>query len=571
MFVIPLYIPEAVAHSCSCEALARSACSGEPPSSYREHKGQRYCVLHYPGQDKISAFDEELKKKFAANDYNFLGAWFPRKIKFGQLPLTAQANFSLTTFSDYADFSQIVFGEAVSFYRATFNGKANFKNTQFVKGANFNAAKFMAHVSFGGAGFGHFARFDQSIFHARADFDLAYFRTKADFQNALFGEDVNFRSATFFEGAYFGHHFGAATFTGTAKFDLVSFIKEAEFMRVEFSKPVSFDSAVFTKRANFDSAIFSADVSFKNPQFGDALNLSHATFAQYVRFSGDRTNKVFGNNSSLDLQFARIENAEHVSFHNLTLRPYWFVNLDPQEFDFTNINWDLSGVKEFLESLKKENVPSPQNLLAPAYRQLAINAEEHHLYEEASKFRYMAMDVWRLELLRKSPFWRLQRSILGRAKITLARLSRSFRRDWGVQARTFKRARRFLRVYLRSLHLLHWLYWLVSGYGERITWAVIWLAVIWLFAALLYTQVGFARWEPKRTNEAEAMTQKRDEVGEELPLSRALTYSLGVMTLQKPEPRPATTAAQSFVILETILGPLQAALLALAIRRKFMR
>ena len=58
---------------------------------------------------------------------------------------------------------------------------------------------------------------------------------------------------------------------------------------------------------------------------------------------------------------------------------------------------------------------------------------------------------------------------------------------------------------------------------------------------------------------------------EPLPLKRALTYSLGVMSLQKPEPKPATGTAQTLVTLETILGPLQAALLALAIRRKFMR
>src|SRR5205085_7482673 len=94
---------------------------------------------------------------------------------------------------------------------------------------------------------------------------------------------------------------------------------------------------------------------------------------------------------------------------------------------------------------------------------------------------------------------------------------------------------------------------------------------VWLLFAVLYTQVGFARWEPRRSNEKEAMTEPRDEVGEPLRLSRAFMYSLGVMTFQKPEPRPATTAAQSFVILETVLGPLQAALLTLAIRRKFMR
>jgi hypothetical protein len=44
-----------------------------------------------------------------------------------------------------------------------------------------------------------------------------------------------------------------------------------------------------------------------------------------------------------------------------------------------------------------------------------------------------------------------------------------------------------------------------------------------------------------------------------------------VMAFQKPEPRPATTIAHWVVLLETILGPVQAALLLLAIRRKFMR
>jgi hypothetical protein len=48
-------------------------------------------------------------------------------------------------------------------------------------------------------------------------------------------------------------------------------------------------------------------------------------------------------------------------------------------------------------------------------------------------------------------------------------------------------------------------------------------------------------------------------------------YSAAVMTFQRPDPRPATTAAHTVVLLQTILGPLQAALLALAIRRKFMR
>src|SRR5205807_3006727 len=94
---------------------------------------------------------------------------------------------------------------------------------------------------------------------------------------------------------------------------------------------------------------------------------------------------------------------------------------------------------------------------------------------------------------------------------------------------------------------------------------------IWFVATLLYAQVGFARWELKIASESDVSVAKRDDVGAPLKFSRALTYSAGVMTLQKPEPRPATTAAQTVVLLETVLGPVQAAPLALAIRRKFMR
>jgi hypothetical protein len=118
---------------------------------------------------------------------------------------------------------------------------------------------------------------------------------------------------------------------------------------------------------------------------------------------------------------------------------------------------------------------------------------------------------------------------------------------------------------------LNWWYWVASGYGERPFQALLVLFGILLLFGLLYTQVGFARWEPRLASEADAMVAKKDEDGAPLKLSRALTYSAAVMTLQRPDPKPATTAAQTLVLFETILGPVQAALLALAIRRKFMR
>ena len=150
-------------------------------------------------------------------------------------------------------------------------------------------------------------------------------------------------------------------------------------------------------------------------------------------------------------------------------------------------------------------------MLAITYRRLAVNAEENHRYEEASRFRLLAMQAQRLQSWKGFDFRKLS-----------------------------------------------WWYGLASGYGERVWQALLVLVAILIVSALLYTQVGFA-------------TARRDEVGVPLNLSDAITYSAAVMTLQKPDPRPATTAAKAIVLTETILGPLQAALLALAIRRKFMR
>jgi hypothetical protein len=51
----------------------------------------------------------------------------------------------------------------------------------------------------------------------------------------------------------------------------------------------------------------------------------------------------------------------------------------------------------------------------------------------------------------------------------------------------------------------------------------------------------------------------------------AVRYSINVSILQKPDPKPQSSFAKWLVIVETVLGPAQAALLALALRRRFMR
>jgi hypothetical protein len=383
-----------------------------------------------------------------------------------------------------------------------------FDEFEFDQRVNFNSATFSGEALFYAVTFSAGVEFNRATFSAAADFKVATFSAMADFSRASFGAAAEFSSATFSAKA----EFTSATFGAAADFDFVT-----------FSAPADFSKATFDAAASFRTATFNDDAEFINCTLRGKTDFWNAIFKGRVNFAGDKSTSVFSSTSSLDLQFARIEKPDRFSFHTLTLHPHWFINVDARRFDFINIHWDNYGkAKRELELLK--DVPSRHRLLVIACRKLAANAEDNDRFRSASQFRRMAMDAERQE-------------------------------NWsGLDFRK-----------------LNWWYWLASGYGERITQAFLVLLGIWFVAGLLYTRVGFARWEPKLATESDLVIAKRDDVGAPLKFSRALTYSAGVMTLQKPEPRPATTAAQAAVLLETILGPVQAALLALAIRRKFMR
>jgi hypothetical protein len=301
---------------------------------------------------------------------------------------------------------------------------------------------------------------------------------------------------------------------------------DIDFSGVDFSEWVEFNDSEFKDGANFIATTFSELADFTNTTFDGSVSFSLAVFAEAARFGKpDGGREVFGENATLSLEHARIDNPHRFSFHSLRLKPGWFFNVDCRKIEFTNVTWFKTGIDENYEPFGQAH-----NLMRITYRQLAVNAEENHRYREASDFRYLAMDVHRFERTKPGQFqWH---------KIAFWELT--------------------------------WWYWLASGYGERIVRAFVCLLGIWLLFAVIFTQVGF--FESGKNSSDKEQTQPTYETwGRPLSVPRALTYTVGVITLQKPEPKPQTTTAQAAVLLATILGPLQGALLALAIRRKFIR
>ncbi len=90
---------------CEGEEQYRSACAGL--DFYDEHEGKRYCVLHYPGEEKNKEdFSKVLESKLARNDYNLGGTVFPEGTSdFRDRKFDANANFSGATFVGEANFS----------------------------------------------------------------------------------------------------------------------------------------------------------------------------------------------------------------------------------------------------------------------------------------------------------------------------------------------------------------------------------------------------------------------------------------------------------------------------------
>jgi len=613
---------------CDCEWLGEHEACLEP--IYAELNGRKYCVLHYPEPSKTEDFLEALKPRFDEsneNYLNFVGIWFPGNYFFDNYKFTSAADFTRARFSDSASFRHVEFYK-VDFSEAEFNGYVNFSNARFSE-VNFSEAKFAYYVNFSGATFLQTGKFSRAQFDEPASFALATFEGKGIFLETKFSEEADFRGVEFkndvsFEGARFesfanfgaaridsdrsnargypiqqqrtrfrNADFTAATFT-TCSFKMACFQKLAQFSQTVVRDAVDFSIADFNESSfsesrlagsNFDGAFFLKTPNFNKTEFMHMTIFSTARFpgvdfsdsvfsgnvdftlsrfessvskyeeeclqecfetadtdvtskSETIRIAFDRaifkdgltvrTTDFFQDRCLLTFDDAIFEKPERVKFQSVSMPPHSFINIDPRKFHFADVRWGFidkrTALREAKAALEKHQRLYSDPMLELAYRQLAVNAEENNRYEEAANLRYLAMEVAR------SMRWR---------KVDWLRLS--------------------------------WWYWLLSGYGERVRRAFTALLVIWLGFALVYWSWSDNTWWQPRQQKQTSSEKSETLVEPQLTFSEALLYSGSVMALQKPEPFPANKRAKLLVLGETILGPLQAALLALAIRRKFMR
>jgi uncharacterized protein YjbI with pentapeptide repeats len=590
---------------CRCEWLEEEC--HEP--FYKEDNGRPYCVLHYPGGAKKEHFAAALAKRLDPenqNYFNFVGVWFPDSLSFLNQDFRSLLDFSSARFNSDVEFTESEFREA-RFVNAEFSGPANFEEARFDGIADFSGARFQQDVSFSRAKFSDEGRFFRTRFEGFADFTGVEIEGHASFHQAVFidadfGElriplpnqnskspekprfefhRSRFKTAQFNAATFRRCNFKQACFAETVEFCYAQSSEFSDFSIVDFNKAdfrnsqmaqVNFDGSFFVAAPRFNQAQFFGNSVFATARMPGA-DFSEVTFHGSVdftltRFEKDlaewekkklqdckirieasdqpivvqfdkatfkdgltfRGNQLFQDRALLSFDDVFFEKPDRVRFVSVSMPPHSFMNVDPRKFNLIDTRWGFidkpTALKEANLALQEFGRSPSGPILELAYRQLAVNAEENNRYEQAADLRYLAMEVAR------SMRWR--------------------RVDW-----------------LR----LSWWYWLLSGYGERVRRAFGVLLVVWLLFALVYWKAADESWWQPKQPAAMLSTKSEARIATPVKLtaSDALLYSAGVMALQKPEPAPANKRAKLLVLMETIFGPVQAALLALAIRRKFMR
>ncbi len=355
-------------------------------------------------------------------------------------------------------------------------------------------------------------------------FDGATFSEKADFMGAKFKE-AYFSGATFKEA-----YFDGATF------------KEAYFLRAEFSEKADFGGATFSEEAHFSGA------TFKEAYF------DWATFTGEVYFTG----KTF-------IGHAFFHNANikgKVRYEGVDLERASFTGTDMRGMDFVNCDWPKKHGRDVL------------------YDELELFIPEDEKSEKAESKRNKI--IIKLDAIAR-PRWRKLKARffpdegkIKKVEILYRRLKQKYKDEhndpevspWHYgEKEMFRKGSLFRRYFPLSFSNL---YWLSSGYGERPmrAGAVLLLLIFSITLLLAASGLEVSKGTDIHGITTEGLSVKLD-VKTVWPL---LLNTLKFATFQKdPFFVPTNWIGETVRIFAQILIPIQAALLALAVRNRFRR
>lgn len=509
------------------------------------------------------------------------------------------ADFRHATFIDHVDFRDMVLGPAF------------FDHATFVKTANFNAAEFGAWVSF-----------QHACFLGHAYFNETKFGAGAYFGDAKFDGQSTFREASFSQGVQFDH----VVFNDVAIFGEASFVKDVDLGDTIFRKDVWFDGATFQaidhlgplvaqsvdlSGASFDVAVVveieAADVVSSRTRFAGGVELR-------IRYGTvDLSEAFFGSASTLstsataftmptdDLGSREVEMPEEVTrrwrgrFKSPDPRPVLLSlrGADVTELALTDVDLRVCRFAgaHHLDKLRIEgHSPFPQSPRSRLWTSRQVLFEEQlWRRDDLDDARWAGSIPGALPRLRGEP------GPVGPTR--LASLYRSLRKaleDGKNEAGAGdfyygeQEARRRIEGVPRAERAILWCYWLISGYGQRASRALIALAVlIGVVAAVLVGaglplsgQVSQSTTVVQPVGMGQRSTTTTTDVPVQLPpwserwtwsrVEGAARIALGAVVFRDAGQKLAP-AGTWMVMVARFFGPVLLALAALAVRARVKR
>jgi uncharacterized protein YjbI with pentapeptide repeats len=350
-----------------------------PDSQLVDFAGDKWCLFHLPirtpdgfpspkahwTDDMKKSFNDGVLKRIYApiNRISDLsGTVFPADIEFPEL--LPRMYFDHAEFAGTAKFMGTIHDD-VSFQNVKFRGDALFGHVTFKRIVDFRDCKFFKRANFLKSTF-RSLYFYNSIFHAEAEFHFAGFGGEVAFRKTYFLSGANFLKSTFTHAP----SFSTCVFFGNADFTEANFNQGALFHGTSFVTWTSFSKCRFGSRADF-----SGDIVFAKPlssllraQATEDVEIDFGAFGPISFDSAIFDQKVTFENRT----FQRATNFRHVTFR---VAPSFHGCRLHQDTDFTSA--------KFLDTRSAT--------AARAYRTLKLAMEQHSAGIEQAMFHALEL------------------------------------------------------------------------------------------------------------------------------------------------------------------------------------
>ena len=515
------------------------------------------CILHIPSAGKqMDIFNAKITDMRVEGKCDFRGVFFPpgttwvrsdvplRKPIFAEASVNSPHLFREQIFEGETLFSHSIFGSHASFDEAEFRGAVTFDHVDFTGSLSFSEVVFREKATFEESHFRGTASFERTEFKSMGFFVRSTFHDSSSFENSKFGGGANSLSPGLFQ---------EVKFLGPTTFDDAAFYHGVHFSRSEFLSGVTFRRAQshytfdftgvrFEAEALFSDLFVNAEAKYWSAEIGGSFIVRD--FSPTI----DRR-ELFGSIDlheeywppRIDLESLFLRPGAYVRLEDLDLGATTFSGTNVRRFDFHNVHWprkagsrllihssEIAGQfdaqRKVLHFLSHKTAADEAYTRAPEEARLVVRDlkalfEDQRDYADAGDFYYAEM-----ELRRRGASW-------------------------------FQK-------------LLLWLYWLCCGYGEKPLRAISVFFCIWLFMGALLTRTQFtfdtsASWRDGNCLKTGCYPSFKEALGQS---ARALTLQQRSGFMQ-----PFSPWAHRLQLTANALGPVQLALFALAMRRRFRR